>query len=237
VNEIEPPKDFRLRRVLRTEDPAPSDARLRVRARLEAAVAAMSGAPTEPGARATPSGWGGRGTLALTAFLLGGASGAGLLSALAGRADQRAVPVERPALRAAIAETQMPRPPDPSKSVGTIEPGPPRAPPSGPPQGSDVSVRSVSPRPSKLSAERRLLDEARASLVQGSAAHAIDVLEQHRAHFPQGILAEERDAMEVEALVGAGRYVEARNRALEFRARAPSSIFRATVDSAVASIP
>lgn len=43
--------------------------------------------------------------------------------------------------------------------------------------------------------------------------------------------------MEVEALVNAGRYVDARSRADAFHARSPKSLFTATVDSAIASIP
>jgi hypothetical protein len=105
----------------------------------------------------------------------------------------------------------------------------------------DAPVPSA-PRPapsaaSQLGAERTLLDGARAALVQGDAAGALALLERHRRSFPSAILGEERDAMQVEALVKAGRYDEARARAEAFRKRAPDSLFLATVDSAVASIP
>jgi outer membrane protein assembly factor BamD (BamD/ComL family) len=82
-----------------------------------------------------------------------------------------------------------------------------------------------------------LLDEARAALVQGDASRALERLDQHQTHFPDGLLAEERDAMQVQALVRAERYDEARARAATFRARSPSSLFLSTVESAIGSIP
>jgi hypothetical protein len=62
-------------------------------------------------------------------------------------------------------------------------------------------------------------------------------LAEHRTRFPEGLMAEEREAMAIEALVSAGQYAEARSRADAFRARSPASLFMATVDSAIASIP
>jgi hypothetical protein len=82
-----------------------------------------------------------------------------------------------------------------------------------------------------------LLDEARAALVQGTADRALGLLNRHAARFPTAILAEERDAMEVEALVATGRIAEARALADSFRAQRPNSLFLATVNSAIASIP
>jgi hypothetical protein len=100
-----------------------------------------------------------------------------------------------------------------------------------------VGGRGRAPRASSFAAEAVLLDEARQALVAEAANRALARLDEHRARFPHGALAEEREAMRVEALVLAGRYAEARGRAAAFRARSPSSLFAATVDTALKSIP
>jgi outer membrane protein assembly factor BamD (BamD/ComL family) len=82
-----------------------------------------------------------------------------------------------------------------------------------------------------------LLDEARAGLVQGEPSRALERLNAHQHRYPTGLLAEERDAMMVEALVRAGHYAAARQAADAFRTRAPNSLFLPTIESAVASIP
>jgi hypothetical protein len=102
-----------------------------------------------------------------------------------------------------------------------------------------TSTASVAPssRASQLSAERILLDEARAALAQGDPARALDRLERHRRTFATPLLGEERDAMWIQALVKAGRYDEARTRATSFRKHSPDSLFSSVVDSAIDSIP
>jgi outer membrane protein assembly factor BamD (BamD/ComL family) len=102
------------------------------------------------------------------------------------------------------------------------------------------SVRSSSPpstEVSQIDAERIVLDEARAGLIQGDPERALAHIETHRTKYPEGFLAEERDAMQVEALARAGRYEDARRAAARFRARRPSSMYTSTVDDAIASIP
>jgi hypothetical protein len=90
---------------------------------------------------------------------------------------------------------------------------------------------------SRLTEERILLDEARQALIQGEPERSLGRLDLHRTRFTDGLLAEERDAMQVEALVRAGRYDDARKRAGDFRSRLPGSLFLPTVESAIASIP
>jgi hypothetical protein len=82
-----------------------------------------------------------------------------------------------------------------------------------------------------------LLDEARAGLVAGDPASALKRLEEHQHRFLNPLLAEERDAMWIEALVRAGRTDEARRRADAFRRKYPGSLFLPTVDSAVGTNP
>jgi outer membrane protein assembly factor BamD (BamD/ComL family) len=92
-------------------------------------------------------------------------------------------------------------------------------------------------RVSQLTGERSLLDEVRASLVQGDASHALDRLRASRREFPHPILAEERDALTVEALVGARHYDEARAAADAFHEHFPRSLFSGAIDTALRSIP
>jgi hypothetical protein len=90
---------------------------------------------------------------------------------------------------------------------------------------------------SKLAAELQLIDAARAALATSSAVKALSALHAHAARYPHGILEQERDALMVKALVGAGRGAEARAASQRFIARYPSSTLLDSVRSAVATIP
>ena len=70
------------------------------------------------------------------------------------------------------------------------------------------------------------------ALARGSAADALAALEVHAREFPDGRLAEERDALRIHALASSGRREEAATRARAFRATYPSSIFLPVVDRA-----
>jgi hypothetical protein len=88
-----------------------------------------------------------------------------------------------------------------------------------------------------LAAERRLLDAARAALVAGDPKAGLDKLASHAQQFPRGALAEEREALSVDALVAAGRYDDAKRRGEVFHARFPGSLFAASVAAALRDIP
>jgi hypothetical protein len=168
------------------------------------------------------------------AFVLGGVVGVGLYTALA--PATRVVYVDRPvsSIQAATVATAAATPTAAATAAANELPPAPDTMAAAPSGG---EPRAGSTRASQLSAERILLDEARAALAQGDPARAIDRLERHRRTFPQPLLAEERDAMWVQALVKAGRYDEARGRASTFRKRSPDSLFSSVVDSAIDSIP
>jgi hypothetical protein len=92
----------------------------------------------------------------------------------------------------------------------------------------------AAPRPratDTLDAEQRLLDTARAALVQQRPDAALEALQQHAKGYPAGQLAEERDALEVQALWKVGRDAEARSKGAAFRRRYPQSIFDAALDA------
>jgi len=63
------------------------------------------------------------------------------------------------------------------------------------------------------------------------------VLERHARDFPEGELAEERESLQVQALVGLERYEQARKAGARFHRRFPLSIVGAVVDEALKSIP
>ena len=70
-----------------------------------------------------------------------------------------------------------------------------------------------------------------------SRAHrALSATDAHAKRFPRGRLAEEREAIAVQALAAKGDRVAARARAERFRRTFPNSIFRAAVDDAVAPL-
>jgi hypothetical protein len=92
------------------------------------------------------------------------------------------------------------------------------------------------PDPS-LAAERRMLDAARAALVAGDPKTGLERVGRHAKQFPRGVLAEERDALFIDALVASGRYDDARRRGDGFRARYPGSLFGPSVSAALRAIP
>jgi hypothetical protein len=243
----EPKLDAHSIEILRRGREPSREAYTRVRAKLWTAIGAggsppSSSPPLSHGAPASPASgaaasetlragtWAGsKGTLALVAFLAGGITGAALYAGLEKRLPPRVVTIERPAApsttASALAGELTAQP-----TVSAIA-----SPLSSSTTGARVSFSTV--RGSQLAAERALLDEARSALIQGEAAGALERLERHRRTFANPILDEERDAMEVEALVKAGRDNEARARAGAFRKRSPTSLFLPTVESAVRSIP
>jgi hypothetical protein len=219
-----PPLDPGVLGPLREAEPAPAAVRARARQRLLSVVG--GGGPGGGGS----GGPGGSRVLRIPrgiAFVLGGVVGAGLYAALAPTSAPRIVYVDRAV---------------PSVEAATVATAAVAQATNAPPAASDVppvtvATAATSTRGSQLSAERILLDEARAALAQGDPGRAIDRLERHRRTFQAPLLAEERDAMWVQALVKAGRYDEARARAASFRKRSPDSLFSSVVDSAIDSIP
>ncbi|HXU02581.1 MAG TPA: hypothetical protein VN903_16565 [Polyangia bacterium] len=92
-------------------------------------------------------------------------------------------------------------------------------------------------RDRNLAAERALIEQARTALAREQGAAALAVLERHARDFPQGALEEERESLQVQALVGVERFDQARKAAARFHRRFPRSIFGAVVDEALKSIP
>jgi hypothetical protein len=167
----------------------------------------------------------GRFAIHVTTFVLGGVAGAGVFASLQHPPAPQIVYVDRPA----PAPVSPPPIAVPSTAPTAIPTPPPKA-VVGSPSGESLSG------PSQLAAERRLLDSARSVLVGGDPNNALSLLDAHRARFPRGVLAEERDALSIQALVKAGRNDEARTQAQVFRERSPDSLFSSAVESAIESI-
>jgi hypothetical protein len=89
---------------------------------------------------------------------------------------------------------------------------------------------------STLGAEQRLLDVSRRALARGEPAAGIGALQRHIVQFPNGQLAEEREALYTRILVALGRDEEAVARAASFHRRFPGSLFAPVVDGAVSAI-
>jgi hypothetical protein len=123
-----------------------------------------------------------------------------------------------------------PRPRAPEAPAPRAEQSTPAAP--------DRSVASFPlPRPTELDAgaalESRRVAEARAHLRSGDARGALALLDALRRDYPQGVLAQERDALAVEALLALGERAKARALAAQFLVRYPASPHAASVKRAL----
>jgi TolA-binding protein len=98
----------------------------------------------------------------------------------------------------------------------------PARPPGARPQTMPLPVESAPP--DTLGEERTLLDRARMDIGSGDLAGAGALLTRHAAQFPEGRLAEEREALIIRLLVRQGRDAEARAHAARFRRDHPRSI-------------
>jgi hypothetical protein len=89
------------------------------------------------------------------------------------------------------------------------------------------------PEPDSLAAEMSLVSRAQTALQRGLPASALSALDEHARRFPRGELAEEREALAVQALARGGRLEEAARRAERFDARYPHSVLGPVVHAAV----
>lgn len=92
---------------------------------------------------------------------------------------------------------------------------------------------AAEPEPDSLAAEMSLVSRAQTALQRGLPASALSALDEHARRFPRGELAEEREALAVQALARGGRMEEAARRAERFDARYPHSVLGPVVHAAV----
>lgn len=235
---------------------AKADAAIVARVRDRVDIALAAGASIDP---ATPPAPGSRTARRLgdapirQALLLTGTFVAGALTALAVERAFMPARLERGSAPPAIVDVAPARPapsgsPDvaPTAAPSAIERPNERATPmpvvAKPASSSRAPASELRPsaepaRDGDLAAETRLVDTARAALAHGDFAAALAAATTHERRFPAGRLAEEREAILIQALAGARRGDDARARADAFRARYPSSFFLPLVERAVSSPP
>lgn len=131
------------------------------------------------------------------------------------------------------------RPPERALKVDVAAPAPvpaapaPSAPPV-PPVAPEPTVRESAPSPANAArtprarrtdeAELELLRAAHSAYVGRHFANALVLVAEHARRYPNGLLAEEREALRVRSLAAAGRTEEARRAATAFAAHFPRSV-------------
>lgn len=149
----------------------------------------------------------------------------------AGLGSESAVKPHTPAA-AAPREQAARTPPEPSPSPAIAPPSPTqteRAEPDAPTTGSGPATRNdkrpTTPRKPEagepapddtLAAETRLLAQARAALLEARPEQALARLAEHARRFPDGVLSEERQALDAVALCEAGRDADGESAARTF---------------------
>jgi len=151
----------------------------------------------------------------LAAFLAAtfGAGAYGLAEWLAHH--RHAAPVT--AISTSSRPTAGPRISRPRSTVAAPLAAPPAPPAPQPPPLAPTSFRGAAPN------ELALLTQARDSVMHGDFAGALPLLARHARLFPNGALAEERDALWVRVLVGLDRHPDAQRAARFFAHRHPKS--------------
>jgi len=104
-------------------------------------------------------------------------------------------------------------------------------------RGSVVTPASREARPAPpavdpLAEEVRLIGAAQQA-VRTEARQALELTGEHRRRFPDGVLAQEREVLAIEALVRLGRSRSARQRAADFIRLHPSSSYRVRIGAAL----
>jgi hypothetical protein len=169
--------------------------------------------------------------IAIAALALG-AAGAGIYASLPQASPSSiailpALPLWRPGdlTPAPFAEPSLPLPSEAARprSEDALDARAPAASASANRSPPDAGASGVS-HDTALAAERVLLETARAALARGQRATAFDALERHAREFPRGRLGEEREGLWIQALLGAGRVDEARERLRRFRKSYPRSM-------------
>ena len=226
-------------RALGTGGEAPSEAKQRVYGALmaslgaaaaagSAAAAIAKSASVAPAPASLVAGLSSAKVLLVAAgiWLVGGATGAALYGALH-RQEVRVVYVDRPVLSNNVSMPPMAPASAPTATVMSSAVAPTVD------SGSKRAAAASANQASELSRERALLDLARANAARGEPALVLSQTEQHRAQFPRGRLAEEREALTIRALLSLGRVDEARTRAQAFRLAHPNSFLLPAIDSAM----
>lgn len=139
--------------------------------------------------------------------------------------ETTSVPARRAAPQAApVSSAALPSEPE-------ALPNPPELEPARPIAG------TASAEPHGLDAELQQLERARTALGRGQPDQALSLLAAHAQRYPSSMLVQERDALNIKALVAAGRHAEARAAGDRFGSRYPDSLLLDAVKASLATIP
>jgi hypothetical protein len=206
---IEPDVEALLERG-RTVRPVPDVVRARTMARARATIAAG----LTPAPEMVPARWRRVLPVALAASVALAIGAAGAIAALGGRASHENPPV--PPVRPAGSP--------PARATLPAMPATPAVAPEDLPAAKPLrSGRPPSPQES-YAAELDLLQRAQVACAGRDFSAALALVAEHGRRFPRGRLAEEREALRVRSLVGAGRPDEAARALAAFAERFPRSV-------------
>jgi hypothetical protein len=185
-----------------------------------AAVGLVSVASVQGTTAASPAWLSGAFKGTLGKVLLGVAvAGTGSALWLHARDEQPAAHVAATAV--AVAVSPPPAPTAPLAPTSEIAPVVPPA--AATPVEIPTKLSGEASREDRLSAESQMLTRARAELRRGNAASAQRILEQMRVKFPNAVLGQEREVLNIEVLAARGNSDAARRRARAFIAAYPKS--------------
>lgn len=205
----------------------------RLHARLQVALAAPPAAAVPVEARASI--WSNK----LTWLGVVAAIGAGSLMRIGTPAERPAAPRALPAVTVPVASPAQPLPAPTPRVEAELAPGA-RALPLPPPGTGSAGGRAVKARPVRRPlpaaalpppptaaefdgrGEIPLIMQAQ-DLLARQPARALELLAQHRAEFPRGVLVEERESLAFDAELALGRKADAATRARAFTTHFPDS--------------
>ena len=198
--------------------PLPDVVRARALARARATIAARANVDAARPAVAPPARVHRRRIALAAAFaLLTG--GAGAVAAIRGGVLER---FHSPPLPAAPERSAPPHAPSPPAVVQQIAPSP---------KAIEKHRRAPTAQES-YAVELGLLRRAQVAYASRDFSSALVLVAEHARRFPSGHLAEEREALRVRSLVGAGRLEDARRAVTGFAARFPRSVLLSRLQEA-----
>lgn len=203
--------------------PLPDVVRARALARARATVAKGAEAETAPAAPAPARTYGRRVALAAAFALLIG--GAGAVAAIRGGVLERFRPAPAPVPTTPIAPSRPQAPP-----AAAVEPESVPRP---------IEKRHATRAPTaqeSYAVELDLLHRAHVAYASRDFSSALVLIAEHARRFPNGRLAEEREALRVRSLAGSGRTADARRAVAAFGTRFPRSVLLPRLQEAVGTV-
>jgi hypothetical protein len=192
--------------------------------------------PPVAGAAAGTAVGAGLGTTAKLSLAAAVLAGGGLLAYYA--ATHGGAPAPTPPAPTVAAPTAAPpepaRPSAPVEAPPVVESAPsPSAAPSAtaPAPGSDAAAKQPSSGSTHPATTEAVLLEGARSVLGSNPARALQLTDEHRARFPSGVLAQEREVIAIEALKRLGRADAAARRVEAFARRYPGSAYLKKLDA------